>query len=90
MFVYGCVMKEQSKPSKVNTVLLVIVLVINLVFGIMVFTFQQEQAEKVDKIYSKFSTVESDGQYNKEQLNRLVDVLEEQQQFNKDLLNELR
>jgi len=83
-------MKEQSKPSKVNTVLLVIVLVINLVFGIMVFTFQQEQAEKVDKIYSKFSTVESDGQYNKEQLNRLVDVLEEQQQFNKDLLNELR
>lgn len=79
MFVYGCVMKEQSKPSKVNTVLLVIILVINLTLGLFIFNAQQAQSEKIEKIYFNFSTLEADSQYNKEQINNLVSYIEELQ-----------
>ena len=78
-------MKEQSKPSKVNTVLLVIILVINLTLGLFIFNAQQAQSEKIEKIYSNFSTLEADSQYNKEQINNLVSYIEELQK----VLNQL-
>lgn len=72
-------MKEQRKPSKVNTVLLVVILVVNLTLGLFIFNAQQSQSEKIEKIYSNFSTIEADSQYNKEQINNLVGYIEELQ-----------
>lgn len=47
---YGVAMKEQAKPSRVNTVLLVIILVLNLVLGGITMMATLETNQDIVKI----------------------------------------